>query len=258
MFVGILLLGHGRIMIEGLVSYPSRTTITTGVSDDIHRIEIDDTKNSLGQMLIVGPSTFLSIEKNSTRDYSTLVRGIEAVALLKETTKNKKSSGYGSLLVVACSRRNLRSPGNAPIGSITLVQKIASKNAKHDAIAKALVPSKNLQGPTILIREVNGRDVKVIDVDKDGHLDIIASVSGISEGGKLAGFLLYLQNDGKNNFAKIQFVSESLNGKAVIGVGDCDQNGFVDIAVLGIDSKQLSVFYQIENTKFIEKLIGKC
>ena len=90
--------------------------------------------------------------------------------------------------------------------------------------------------------EVNGRDVKVMDTDNDGYRDIIATVDGKSATSNKVGFLLLLRNIGKGNFETI-VLAKDLNGKALLGVGDFDQDGLQDISVLGIDDRRLDVYY---------------
>jgi FG-GAP-like repeat len=242
------------------VSYPNRTVVMMGISGTMNRISIDDTAHdNRTDLIVVGPSSFGSIRRGVTDnnimvsayiDYSETIRGAEAIDFLKENNAMRS-------MVVACSRNNLRYGGNkSPAGAIQIVrEKFGAKNNNDPITVTTLIPSKNLQGPTVLMTEVNGRDVKAIDMNKDGYIDIVATVSGKSSNGQSVGFLLYFQNDGKDKFSTI-VVSESLNGKAVLDVGDCDQNGFLDIAVLGIDSSDLNVFYQEDDNTFTPKLIG--
>jgi FG-GAP-like repeat len=99
----------------------------------------------------------------------------------------------------------------------------------------------------ITLARAIGRSVKVADMDGDGDYDIIATLSGSSSADDSdqanLGALLYLRNSGDGINYEITIVDESLGGIALLRLGDLDDDDRVDITVMGVDSKQLAVYY---------------
>jgi FG-GAP-like repeat len=87
-----------------------------------------------------------------------------------------------------------------------------------------------------------GRSVKVADMDGDGDYDIIATLSGADDQANI-GALLYLRNSGNGINYEISYLDESLGGIAIVRLGDLDEDDRVDITVMGVDSRQLAVYY---------------
>ncbi|NJK53463.1 MAG: hypothetical protein HC936_12815 [Leptolyngbyaceae cyanobacterium SU_3_3] len=89
-----------------------------------------------------------------------------------------------------------------------------------------------------------GRNVKMADMDGDGFLDIIAAINGADATGEAGkGALVYLRNTGNGITYETTYIDESLAGVGLVQVMDLDGDQRLDIAVLGVNSKKLAVYF---------------
>jgi hypothetical protein len=228
----VLLLCLKLTQVVTAITYTTKLTLGTNVSVSgqvTKMIAMEDVKR-----ILVAGSTYklfsIPARTNSTKkdiiNYSTIfpiTGSIDSIAYIK-----------GGTIVYAASKSTT---------SAIAVLFGRSKNI-------TLISSTSFTGPKTTITKVNGADVKFVDINKDGYLDIVATIYGTisSKGGSIpGGFLVLFLHSGNNQnpySSKPKVISESLGGKAVFGTGDCDQNGFIDIPVLAVDAKILYVFYQ--------------
>jgi hypothetical protein len=227
----------------------------TAIVDDVKGVtrinSVDISFDGSNDIITAGPSRLSSITKASNGKFSTpvsfgkYVRGGEAVDFVESAAR-----GSGSM-VVACSREN---SGSDPLtGAIQLVKDNGRGNVPT---VKSLVGTTSFAGRTTRLAEANGHDVKVVDVEKDGKMDIIATISGTTTANTKGGYLLYWRNRGSDKF-QLNVIDEDLNGKALVETGDFDNDGRLDIAVLAMDEKKLYVYYQASNGGFKKVLVGK-
>jgi FG-GAP-like repeat len=93
-----------------------------------------------------------------------------------------------------------------------------------------------------------GRNVKVADMDGDGYYDIIATVNGAGDSDALKGALVYLRNTGDGINYETTILAEDLGGIALLKLADLDGDDRVDIVVVGVDSRQVAVYYNEKTT----------
>lgn len=101
--------------------------------------------------------------------------------------------------------------------------------------------SNTVQGPTLSLnnRFHRAQGVKLVDLDGDGSLDIVATLFDLDNG-----MLAYYLNDGRGNFAEPVILNDGLLGRAFLDVGDMTGDGDVDIVVV---SRQRRVLWLYEN-----------
>lgn len=242
--------------VHGLVSYPStnRTVIAGDITGNVNRINVEDINFDGKQDVSISAQYRLSTIRQantattrfgSPNNYGKYVHGVEASDFLQQ------SSSTGSIVIV-CSSVGL-SGKDRPTGALQLVREPTTTGGTPSV--RTLITTTTLQGPTKRMTKVNGRDVKVLDIDKDRYLDIIATMSGSTSTENNVGFLVILKGSESGGYQTI-VIDENLKGKATLDIGDFDQNGFLDIAVLAIDRSILFVYYQETNGTFTRKLIG--
>jgi FG-GAP-like repeat len=110
-------------------------------------------------------------------------------------------------------------------------------------------------GATILSSRTIGRNVKVADMDGDGKYDIIVTVNG-ADGDALKGALIYLRNTGDGINYETQILADDLGGIALLKLGDLDGDGRVDIVVVGVDSRQMTIYYNEQPSNITGAIVG--
>jgi hypothetical protein len=200
-------------------------------------------------------------------NYGKYIRGVEAVDVFRE-----KENTNVAFMTVACSNFGLKSNQTKKVtitGAIQLVKETSSGIPDIRTLIKTTI----FTSATKTLFEVNGHDIKVVDVNQDGHSDFIATISGtsfnktsnnktnsnynMSQTTKQSngGCLLYWKNDQRNNF-QMYILEENLNGIALLGTGDFDQNGRIDIVVLAVERQKLLIYYQQSDGTFTRDVIG--
>jgi FG-GAP-like repeat len=84
-----------------------------------------------------------------------------------------------------------------------------------------------------------GRSVKVDDMDGDGKMDIVTTVN---DGGS-NGALIYLRNTGDGRAFETTYLATDVGGIGLVQVMDLDGDNRLDIVVMGVDSKKLTVYF---------------
>jgi hypothetical protein len=190
-------------------------------------------------------------------------------------TKTATSSTSSGSIVIALSRDQIPSNNNAslfPWGAIRLMSRKATTTnitTTTTGMAAGSTTIGNMPPPIqVLIpstKFVFGWTINMsvpVDLDSDGIMDIVATIDGpnynsssSTNQSSYVGMLLWLRGDRYGNYTTI-VLSDTLARKALFDIGDCDENGRLDIAVLQLTTRQLRVFYQESKRTFTSQLIG--
>jgi FG-GAP-like repeat len=120
---------------------------------------------------------------------------------------------------------------------------------------QGLLPNTGLSLPAtgVDLARVNGRDVKLGDMNGDDNLDIIATVNGDGDKSR-TGALVYLRNKGDNVY-ETRYIDESLGGIALLSIADFDVDGRLDIATVRVDTNELVVYFNEANGTFTKSTV---
>lgn len=118
-----------------------------------------------------------------------------------------------------------------------------------------LVPASNLVSNGITLDTVQGIDVKAVDFDGDGDLDILATVSNYEQ---TEGFLLFLDNtNGDGSAFATTIIADDLKGIARIEVADLDNDGFQDVVVLQVTNRAVVAYFQGTGGTFSPRILSE-
>jgi hypothetical protein len=105
-----------------------------------------------------------------------------------------------------------------------------------------VLPSSNLVLSSMTLARAIGRSVKAEDMDGDGLEDIVATING-ADGDARKGALLYMRNTGDGINYDTSYLDESIGGVGLVQIMDLDGDSRLDIVVMGVDSKKLTVYF---------------
>jgi len=113
--------------------------------------------------------------------------------------------------------------------------------------AASILSDDSLTVNTVTLAKPSSWDVKLADMNNDGHIDIVAAIfdeakSDFNGDNNGSGILFYFQNDGNANFNRL-VLSDELVGLAKIVLGDFDVSGTQDIALISEKQTQFVVYY---------------
>jgi len=207
----------------------------TGTSTQIHRVAVTPGGNILAagdRAFVEGYRTGLSSRKWFFGNFLGQWGDIQAIAT-------------GVLLGEGLDVVAAQIPPSSSDGALLL---LPSPLPNELVTSKVLIPASTQLG-SYQVNGIMAHDVKIVDWNKDGKLDILACVTGTVPGQtKPTGWLVLLLQETGGTFSTITPLAE-IGGIGRMDVADIDNNGWADVAVLGITTQQLwAVWHNADQT----------
>lgn len=222
--------------VRGVITYPNQTVVARGLSFITDLVLADFTGDTEMDLVALGP---LLMEMTRRLPDGTFSSSVSIGRPGNEAAEAGDLDGDGDQDMVLAESKDF---AQGVKESISLLWNKGEGEFKR----QELVSSGRLRGPTRTIGQTNGRDVKIVDMDGDSDLDIVATVSTSAFSSPSLGFLMLFRNDGDGDFSS-EFIAENLSGVAVVDTADFNLDGIMDIALLEVSilprTRPLRVYY---------------
>ena len=221
---------------NGLITYPNRTTVATGSTFVTGLLVEDFTGDNEKDVIVMGPQVLKMTRQFADGSFS-LPSSLGQTG--NEGAQAADIDGDGDKDIVMVASADFAQGVQDSL-------RVFWNNGQGAFGKRTLMSTQRLVGDTTTIPQVNGRDVKIMDMNGDGHLDLIVTVSTPAFASPAYGFLLLFTNDGTGRFTR-EILAEDLAGPALVSVSDLNLDGYMDIVVLEVSimprTRDIRVFY---------------
>ncbi|CAB9521175.1 Inherit from NOG: fg-gap repeat protein [Seminavis robusta] len=172
-----------------------------------------------------------------------------SLAVMQDT-----SSSNDKVDVVASLDRN-----EDDVAALVMIRDIKGSNATSPVletlIARDEFRDSNINNTDARLMSVTSSDVKAVDLDDDGEVDLVACIAGNHTSGSEEGFLVVGRLDLESSKFVFETIYEGLGGTAFVEVADLDGDGDLDLVVSAPERNLILLFWNDGSGSFTSTVL---